>query len=332
MPADIQRGTSSKRAGCSTSSFLMYRHGKAAGPVGREKRRGICLRWSVERRLELIEFRLYWEGRLNRRDLIDGFGISPQQASADIARYEELAPGNMDYDRGAKVYLRAQRFRPQFIDPTAEDYLNELRLVAEGLSEAPWIGKEPPVGLLPVHARSIDGKRLRDVLSAIRDGEAIEILYQSFSRPDSEWRWIAPHALGFDGVRWHARAWCLRSEMFKNFSLARIQGSRAARPFALDPGADRDWLENVDIVAVPDPTLSTAQRKAVELEYGMKDGKLKIPVRRAFLTYALRRLGLDVPEEARPSGARRLKLLNRARISAMAGGSGQEIEKITKTP
>lgn len=288
------------------------------------------MRWSVERRLELIEFRLHWEGRLNRRHLVEAFGVSPQQASADIARYEELAPGNMEYDRSTKTYVRSGKFKPRLLDPSASDYLNELRLVTEGLSEASWIGEKPPVGLLPVHTRFIDSKRLRDVMSEIREGEAIEILYQSFSKPEPEWRWIAPHALGFDGIRWHARAWCLRSSRFKDFSLARVQGSRAAKPFALDPNSDADWLQCIEIVVVPDPALSAAQRKAVELEYGMRDGQLKIPVRRAFLTYALRRLGLDVPEEARPAGARRLKLLDRARLSAMAGLTGRAIDDLAK--
>lgn len=290
------------------------------------------MRWSVERRLELIEFRLLWEGRVSRRDLVKEFGISAAQASVDLTRYEELAPGNMDYDRPSRSYGRSKDFRPRLIDPDASDYLNELRLVAEGLHEGHWIGTAPPVGMLPVHARAVGFAQLRDVLGAIRNGEAVEIFYQSFSRVDPEWRWIAPHALGFDGVRWHARSWCLRSRMFKDFSLARIQDCRGAKPFAVDPMMDRDWLESVDIVVVPDPGLSKAQRKAVEIEYGMKDGKLKVPVRRAFLTYALRRLGLDVPEEARPAGARRLKLLDRARITALAGAGGRQTERLAKVP
>lgn len=290
------------------------------------------MRWSVERRLELIEFRLHWEGRLNRRDLVEAFGVSAQQASADIARYEELAPGNMEYDRSTKSYARAKKFKPALIDPSASDYLNELRLIAEGLSDASWIGEPPPVGLLPVHARAIDSTRLRDVLAAIRAGDAIEILYQSFSRPDPEWRWIRPHALGFDAIRWHARAWCLRSATFKDFSLARIQNTREVKPFPLDSKTDRDWLESVNLVVVPDPSLSPAQRKAVELEYGMKEGKLKVPVRRAFLTYALRRLGLDVPEEARPIGARRLKLLDRQKISAMAELNSGTTNRLANIP
>ena len=50
------------------------------------------LRWGVERRLEFIEFRLFWEGYVNRGDLIDVFGISVQQASTDLNRYLGLAP------------------------------------------------------------------------------------------------------------------------------------------------------------------------------------------------------------------------------------------------
>jgi hypothetical protein len=42
------------------------------------------LRWGVEQRLEFIEFRLFWEGHVNRRDLMDQFGVSVNQASTDL--------------------------------------------------------------------------------------------------------------------------------------------------------------------------------------------------------------------------------------------------------
>ena len=42
------------------------------------------LRWNVRRRLEFIEFRLIWDGHFNRRDVMDAFKISAQQASLDI--------------------------------------------------------------------------------------------------------------------------------------------------------------------------------------------------------------------------------------------------------
>ena len=56
------------------------------------------LRWGVERRLEFIEFRLFWEGRVNRRDIMRTFGVSMNQASADVTRYVGMAPKNTVYD------------------------------------------------------------------------------------------------------------------------------------------------------------------------------------------------------------------------------------------
>ena len=32
--------------------------------------------WGQQQRLEFIDFRLFWEGRLNRSDLMDFFGMS----------------------------------------------------------------------------------------------------------------------------------------------------------------------------------------------------------------------------------------------------------------
>jgi len=57
------------------------------------------LRWGVEQRLEFIEFRLFWEGHVNRIDVMQQFGLSVNQASSDLSRYIGLAPNNMDYDR-----------------------------------------------------------------------------------------------------------------------------------------------------------------------------------------------------------------------------------------
>jgi hypothetical protein len=57
--------------------------------VGTEK---ADLRWGVERRLEFIEFRLFWEGHVNRGDLMEAFSVSMNQASTDLNRYIGMAP------------------------------------------------------------------------------------------------------------------------------------------------------------------------------------------------------------------------------------------------
>src|SRR5260370_379174 len=81
------------------------------------------LRWGVQRRLEFIDFRLFWYGRFNRRALTDTFGISPQQASADIRLYQDIAGPNLAYDSAQKSYQRAAEFKTAFMRDAAERYL-----------------------------------------------------------------------------------------------------------------------------------------------------------------------------------------------------------------
>src|SRR4051794_35530028 len=105
---------------------LLYPSGGVEASVSTENGKA---RWSVERRLEFIDFRLYWAGRINRGDLIEFFGISMPQASADISQYTELAEGNMDYDKTQKTYVATSRFKPRFFKPSAEAYLSQLQML-----------------------------------------------------------------------------------------------------------------------------------------------------------------------------------------------------------
>ena len=64
--------------------------------------------------------------------MIEAFGISVQQASTDLNRYQGLAAANMLYDKSAKAYVRGAVFMPLFLKPDASRYLSQLRSVAEG--------------------------------------------------------------------------------------------------------------------------------------------------------------------------------------------------------
>ncbi len=68
------------------------------------------MKYAVEQRLRLIDFLIKHYGTLNRDALMDYFGISQPQASRDIADYIALAPGNIEYDRTAKHYVRGPNF------------------------------------------------------------------------------------------------------------------------------------------------------------------------------------------------------------------------------
>ena len=274
------------------------------------------LRWGVEQKLQFIEFRLFWEGHVNRSDLIDKFSVSQNQASGDLNRYIALAPDNMVYDKSGKTYLRSSSFSPLFLKPDATQYLSQVRSVAEGIiaPEDAWIGNFPSFDAAPSPARGIDPVVLRSIVIAIRRREAIHIFYQSMSAPDPEWRWISPHALAFDGFRWHARSYCEKSREFRDFVISRIMEARQTRP-PVDPLAcDNAWNEIVELHIGPHPELSLNQKRVVELDYGMNNGQVTILVRQALLYYALKRLGLDTDPAARKPQDQQIVLLHKEAI------------------
>lgn len=287
------------------------------------------LRWGVEQRLEFIEFRLFWEGHVNRSDLMDQFGVSVNQASTDLNRYIGFAPENMVYDKSARTYVRGSEFQPQFLEPDASRYLTQLRSVADGIldREDSWIADLPTFASAPTPVRGVNPVTLRSVVGAIRRSEEIELKYQSLSSPEPRWRWIAPHAIAFDGFRWHSRAFCLTDECFKDFLLSRVLEIRAVRESQVTATNDEDWNSEVTLEIVPHPALSETQAKVIALDYGMRGGKAKIKVRRALLYYALRRLGLDTDPAARRPQDQQIVLMNSSEFGVpIPSASGSAIE------
>lgn len=272
-------------------------------------------RWGAERRLEFIEFRLQWDGTVNRGELVSFFGISTQQASADLARYLELAPGNLEYDKNQKTYRVSAGFKPLMTQPDARAYLNQLAGLASGTiaSTSSFLGWTPPHDLVRYPTRPIATDTLIRILWAIRDREEVELQYQSMRRPVATVRWISPHAIAFDGFRWHARAWCSENGDFRDFVFSRIQKVIATRPSTIDPSADSWWNTSIDIVIKPRDALTPEQRKAIEIDFGMTLGHLKLTCRKALAFYLLRQLQLERDSTEEPA-AQPLELVNREEL------------------
>lgn len=277
------------------------------------------LRWSVERRLAFLEQRLFWEGRVNRSDLMERFGVSVNQASADFTRYQELAPRNLVYDKSRKTYVAGLGFSPAFAPPDADRYLAELRLLGDGII-APGegdLGDLPPYAVALTPRRPVPEDALRAALAAIRGGRVLEIRYQSMSSPRPRQRLIEPHALAFDGFRWHARARDADDGAFKDFVLGRMSAPQVTETAAeADVADDADWNAWVVLKIAPHPDLTPGQAAAIRADYGIEGRWMDARVRKALLFYTLKRLGLDTAPDARPPQEQHIILANRDAVMA----------------
>ena len=252
---------------------------------------------------------------------MNAFGVSTQQASLDLNAYIEQAKRNLVYDKSLRTYLRGKHFKPKYLKPDAEEYFGQLRAVDQGIvsAEQSWISFFPSFGATPTPARGVSPETLRDVLAAIREPAALQVTYQSMSRPEPTARWIEPHALAFDGFRWHARAFCQNDHVFKDFLLSRIVEVGDQGPVISEPSADEAWQAEVVLEIGPHPELSDNQRRAIEMDYGMEGGKAEISVRRALLFYALKRLGLDTKPTIRPPNEQQIVLTNAVDVFGAVG-------------
>lgn len=252
-------------------------------------------RWAPERRLEFIDSRLLWDGTINRGELVEFFGISTQQASSDLARYAELAPDNLSYDKRAKTYRATANFKPLLARSDAQHYLNQLGDLTSGAASATtsFIGWRPPCDVVRNPTRPVQSHTLQQILWAIRDGKDLQIVYQSMRRPTATARWIAPHALASDGFRWHVRAWCHEQNDFRDFVLSRVQHIVEERQSNVDPAMDENWHTRIDVIIRPRVGLSDGQRSAIEVDFGMSQGRLVLNCRKALVFYLLRQLQLD---------------------------------------
>jgi hypothetical protein len=283
------------------------------------------LRWGVRRRLEFIEFRLFWEGRFNRKALADGFGISSQQASADIAQYEAMAPGNLSYDAALKAYVRTAGFKPRFIGQSTDRFLRQLAAV-----ESEWMRKEdtwfdalPPAEVVGLDSRKTDASHLLAVLDAIRDRHELNIEYHSMTGSTAPARTIAPHALAHSKGRWYARSWSREHNDFRDYSLNRIHRVFDPRPCPVDSKLDFEWAHTINLILAPNPALSRERQDAVAVEYEMTDGVRKLPTRLSLSFYLMSEFNLDVEEGKLVPEKQQLILRNRAEVEQARAAARQ---------
>ncbi|MET4683563.1 helix-turn-helix transcriptional regulator [Brevundimonas faecalis] len=279
-------------------------------------------KWAVLKRLEYIDFRLFWDRVLNRADMAEAFGMSAQQASADIATYSDAAPGNLIYDGSAKTYRRAGAYQAQWAAKGVDRYLLQLVGLKSGWldPEATWFQAPlPPVEVVSVGRRATNPEHLMAVLDAIKDQQRLRIDYRSLTGSPPSWRTIAPHSIAHAFGRWYVRAWSAEHNDFRDYLLNRIRDVAGDGPAGIDNSLDYEWSHFIDLSLVPNPRLKPEQQEALIEEFEMVEGALTMPVRLSMSFYLIAHLNLDLDPETNKPEKTQLVLTNGPEIEAQRG-------------
>jgi predicted DNA-binding transcriptional regulator YafY len=250
-------------------------------------------------RLNYIDFRVYFTGRIGRADLTERFGISDAAATRDLAIYRDEVPGNIEMDHVTKSYRITDSFKPFYISEI--DSKSILRALVHGIGDDFGVPPAPLVQCeLPTRLHAPDIKILAVVSRAIHGQRVLEVDYLSASGGQGT-RELVPFALVGNGLRWHVRAYDRRRDRFGDFIINRIRSARAlegAESLARErKDHDDEWNRMVNLEIVPHPDYE--QKAMIEAEYGMEDGVIRHKARGAMVGYILRLWNVDCSPDHR---------------------------------
>ncbi|MDO9424936.1 MAG: WYL domain-containing protein [Methylobacter sp.] len=271
------------------------------------------IKWEQRQRLTLLEATVFWSGEFFTNVLMDGFGISRVQASKDLTLYQSLCPGNIRYDKFLKRYVVDEPFKPAFMTGTAGEFLQVLKVQQgrAGSTVVTLVKNLPEVDVLEPVFRQVNAAVLQAVNQAIVAGKEVRVRYQSMSRTEPVEHRLCPHALVFDGLRWHARAFSYTHHEFRDFVLARMLSAELSYSAEIDASEDTAWHKFVGVRIGAHPGLSATQKEAIEFDYGMTAGILEHQVRAALMPYFLRVMRISRDDLTREAMVQQIVLLNR---------------------
>jgi predicted DNA-binding transcriptional regulator YafY len=242
-------------------------------------------------RLAFIELRVRFLGEIRRQDLVGRFGIQSAAATRDLALYKNLAPGNINYDSKGKSYVLGDDFQSvfNFLPERVLSWLTQGFGDGEPMLFKAWVTSDHPNRL--THP---DLDVLAGVTRAIHQQCPLRIEYHSITSGQTE-REIVPFALIDNGLRWHVRAFDRKTQEFRDFVITRIKTPILLKESEVQANerSDQDiqWTRIVELELVPHP--DQPRPEITEVDYGMRDGVLRMKLRAATAGYILRQWSVD---------------------------------------
>ncbi|WP_284648669.1 transcriptional regulator [Photobacterium damselae] len=249
------------------------------------------LNYAQRERLVFIDFCLEYYGVVARADLVQQFQTGLASCSRDLTLYRELAPDNAELVHQTKQYVRTDSFTPLFAHD-ADQALNQL-MQGHGASLQ---RNDSQVCFDGVRLTQPKQSIVAALMRAIHNSQAIQCRYHSLSSGAGN-RTIVPHAIINNGHRWHVRAFDRKTNSFRDFVCSRftkIENSETPPKTSECSSFDDAWNTIISLEIGAHPQIK--HPKAIELDYEMTQGKLKIEVRSALVGYRLTQWNVDCSE------------------------------------
>jgi len=231
-------------------------------------------------RIKYIDYHALFFGKIVRKDLQEKFGVAEAAATRDFSLYNQLSPQNLIYQPNIRSYVISSQFSPLFDHPIEK----ALSSLADNLiiSEKSFrFGLLPKTELVAIFSQAIHLQK------------TVECEYYSASS-GKKIRRLVPHFLFDTGLHWYVRAYDKSRNRFSDFALTRMLKATLTEEAPSDSELQKSDLafnEMISLIIIAHPEHN--QPQAIEFDYGMKNGELKLRIRASLAGYLLRRWNVD---------------------------------------
>ncbi|WP_305840059.1 WYL domain-containing protein [Photobacterium leiognathi] len=244
-------------------------------------------------RMAYIDFKIRFTGFINRSDLTSMFGLASAAASNMMAKYLELRPDNMEYDRKLRANTITDKYKPLL----SIDADTALGMLANGFNKNKLIDNPiVPYARIGYIDNPLDTDTVAKITRAMARGYAISTKYLSESSGCHDKRIVTPTALIFNGKDWIFRAFCKRNkgkEQFKFFNFTRATYVEEIvdhlRKPQEDISQDKMWNTQIPLLLIPHPDRNEKEVKIIKTDFGFSGESKLIKTERAAFIYMLKR-------------------------------------------
>ncbi|GHE80190.1 WYL domain-containing protein [Thalassotalea profundi] len=250
-----------------------------------------------QQRFEIIETIALWEGVINASVLCHFIGVVPRNAITEIQAYNEFVPVPLEYNYSKKLFITPKDFKPIFISNEWDVYHDHLVRYSHLYRGYLW--PDSGIELISNSFNKVEPDVIRTINECIKNKLAFQAKYHSMNHPKGLTRTFHPHAIAFNGIRWHMRAYAEEYGEYRDFNLSRIGRITDHSPSNIDHLNDHNWHSILSLNLDAHPSLSSLQRKLVLNDYG-KSSPFSYDIRAAMIKYFVKYYPIAVNSNADP--------------------------------